>query len=113
MGMLAEGTLSDLSHDDIFDSIAALKITNLPLARRLERAAQGLAFAPDPIDFSAGDPAIADPTRDGAAQRIVGSVIGMSLSRADAVARNVTSGLVYLGPFRQPPERLVLLTGEQ
>lgn len=102
--------LRALGREDIVHAVQNLKFDDLPVARRLDRSGEGLSFTPDLMSMTRRESLDAsdDPT-----SRAVGSIIAAALGRADAVGRQTTSRIVYLGPFRQPPERLVLLTGEQ
>ena len=100
--------LDALSDAAIGEAVASMKLSGLQSGRfdRIQGGG-GLGFAPDDFD-SQPVSREQDPTR-----RLVAQILLQAISRADSVARQLASRVVYLGPFRQPPERLVLLTGEQ
>jgi predicted ATPase len=106
--------LAEISDEELDTAVAALTLTNLAVGRRMDRTTEGLIFAPEIGDLAprrAGDEG--ERSREQDVERVVAFTFGLALNRVDRLLRQVTSRLTYLGPFRQPPERLVLLTGEQ
>jgi predicted ATPase len=107
--------LEQLSDTAIAEAVMSLKFSGLQAGRRMDRmgAAGGLGFAPEMLDDARSAETGSSSSRVDLERRLVEQVLTSAISRADSTGRQLTSRVVYLGPFRQPPERLVLLTGEQ
>jgi predicted ATPase len=107
--------LGQLSDDAVTDAIMSLRFSDLQPGRRIDRLGTGggLAFAPEGFDSKRSADRGETPSRGELERRVVEHILTFAISRADNSARQLISRVVYLGPFRQPPERLVLLTGEQ
>lgn len=97
---------SDLTDNEIDLGVKEMRLNNLVVGLRFDRSSMGAGFVPHFMSMSKDD-------SDKSLSRVTSHALSMALQRVESAVRRFLGDAVYLGPFRQPPERLVLLTGEQ
>jgi hypothetical protein len=98
------------------EAVRALQLQALPAERRIGAVGgDTLGFSPDYFAMIPESSRNLPPSEGEVMemQSLVALMIGHAIARADGALRELANRIVYLGPFRQSPDRLVLLTGER